>query len=269
MRLPLLLTAKRPTFDETGPAPLREADVDDIEVLRNNRLGEDRARLADDLRPEVAVRQMRQREHPHLRCLRKLGRRRRRGVQRLVGARALLLRERRLMHEDVSVSRGPEHGLAGARVAGDHYSPPRPRGPEHLLRADGRAVGELDGLAALQPAEERAFGHAEPTRFLEVEPAGTLRLDERVSLGGHTVLDGEGLDAVVGALDRLARLELGERQLIAQAPEHAPEDREQVAKARGSVHSERDLSAAEGERLQHPGEPEVVIGVVVGQEDLW
>jgi hypothetical protein len=55
MRLPLFVPAQRPALDESGPAPLREADVDDIEVLRNDRLLEERARLANDLRPEVAV----------------------------------------------------------------------------------------------------------------------------------------------------------------------------------------------------------------------
>ena len=35
-----------------------------------------------------------------------------------------------------------------------------------------------------------------------------------------------------------------------------------------AVDRDRHLAAAERERLQHPGQPEVVVGVVVGEEDL-
>jgi hypothetical protein len=52
MRLPLFVPARRPALHESGPAPLREADVDDIEVLRNDGLREDDPRLADDLGPK-------------------------------------------------------------------------------------------------------------------------------------------------------------------------------------------------------------------------
>jgi hypothetical protein len=58
MRLPFLLATERAAFQQLWPSPLREADVDDIEVLRDHRLGEDGPRLADDLGPEVAVREV-------------------------------------------------------------------------------------------------------------------------------------------------------------------------------------------------------------------
>jgi hypothetical protein len=109
MRLPLFLTAKRPALHEPGPAPLREADIDDIEVLRDDRLGEDRARFAQDLGPEVAIREVGQREQADARGGRKLGRARRCGVERLVGSLALLFRERRLVHEHVGPARSLEH----------------------------------------------------------------------------------------------------------------------------------------------------------------
>jgi hypothetical protein len=65
MRLPLFVPAHCPALHEPGPTPLREADVDDIEVLRNHGLGENRARLADDLGPEIPVREVRERQQPH------------------------------------------------------------------------------------------------------------------------------------------------------------------------------------------------------------
>ena len=57
------MTAQRPALHEPGPTPLREADVDDIEVLRNDGLREDGARLSEDFGPEIPVRQMRESEH--------------------------------------------------------------------------------------------------------------------------------------------------------------------------------------------------------------
>ena len=104
MRLPLLLTAKRPALDEPGPAPLREADVDDIEVLRDDSLRKHGARLAHDLGPEVAVRQMGEREEAYSGRRRKLGRARRGGMQSLVRPLALLDGERRLMDEDFGIA---------------------------------------------------------------------------------------------------------------------------------------------------------------------
>jgi hypothetical protein len=84
MRLPLFVPAQRPALHEPGPTPLREADVDDIEVLRDDVSGNTAARLADDLGPEVAVRQMGEREEAYSGRRRKLGRARRRGMESLV-----------------------------------------------------------------------------------------------------------------------------------------------------------------------------------------
>ena len=99
MRLPLFVPAQCPALHKPGPAPLREADVDDIEVLRNDGLRENGARLAEDLGPEITVRQMREGEHAGAGRRRELGRARRGRVQRLVGTLALLVRKRRLVDE--------------------------------------------------------------------------------------------------------------------------------------------------------------------------
>src|SRR6185503_7339629 len=103
MRLPLLVPAQRPALYESGPTPLREADVDDIEVLRNDRLREYGPRFADDLGPEVAVGEVREGQKTDARRDGKLRRGRRRRVQSLVRALALLQRERGLVNEDVGV----------------------------------------------------------------------------------------------------------------------------------------------------------------------
>jgi hypothetical protein len=104
-----------------------EPDVDDIEVLWNHRLREDLPRLACDLGPEVAVGEVRQREHPHLRGPGDGGGSGRGRVQRLVGAVALLLGEGRLVHKDVGVARHLEHGRGRRRVAREDDLPARAR----------------------------------------------------------------------------------------------------------------------------------------------
>jgi hypothetical protein len=43
---------------------------------------------------------------------------------------------------------------------------------------------------------------------------------------------------------------------------------EQVDESRRAVNRDRHLAPAQSERLEHAGQPEVVVGVVVGQEDL-
>jgi len=117
MRVRLLTPAQRPTLDETRPAPFRKADIDDIEVPRDDRPGEDRARLPRDLRAEVAVREVRQRKHLHTRRLRELRGPGRARVKRLVGPGLFLGRERRLMHEEIRLSGDLEHLERGPRIA--------------------------------------------------------------------------------------------------------------------------------------------------------
>jgi hypothetical protein len=111
MRLPLFVPAHRPALDESGPAPLRKADVDDIEVPRDDRLGKDGPRLAHYLGPEVAVREVREREKSHPGAAGELGRARRGRVERLVGPLPLLDRERRLVDEHVGLARDRQHGF--------------------------------------------------------------------------------------------------------------------------------------------------------------
>jgi hypothetical protein len=136
MRLPLFPSANCPALHEPGPTPLREADVDDIEVLRHDRLREDAACLAHDLGPEVAIGEVGQRQQPHACCDGKLGRARRSGVQRLVGSLALLNRERRLVDEHVGTAPRLEYRDRSSGVARENDFPAGPRRAENVLRKD-------------------------------------------------------------------------------------------------------------------------------------
>ena len=93
------------SLHELWRPPLLERDDDDIQVPRHDGVGEDGLRLALDLAAEVAVGEMRESEHPDL-CVpghfRRLERRR---VERLVRALPLLLREGRLVHEQIGAPR--------------------------------------------------------------------------------------------------------------------------------------------------------------------
>ena len=85
--------------------PLREADVDDIEVL-DDCFGKDRTRLARDLGTGAkAIRQVREGKHAHLCRARELRNVGGGSVQRLVGALLSFGRERGFVDEQVGAFR--------------------------------------------------------------------------------------------------------------------------------------------------------------------
>jgi hypothetical protein len=65
MRFPLLRAPEGATLHEPGTTPLREADVDDIEVAWDDGVGKDGPSLTGDLGAEIAVREVGEREHLH------------------------------------------------------------------------------------------------------------------------------------------------------------------------------------------------------------
>ena len=199
------MSAERPALYEARPASLREADVDDIEVPRHDRLGEDRTGLARDLGTEVAVRQVRKRAHAHLgrpRQLRDLGGGR---VQRLVGALLLFRGERGLVDKEVGALRRLEDYPRGTRIAGDDHFATGPGRSEHLLGLHLPAVGTRDRLPGLESTEERPLRHAERAGRLDVEATRSIGFHERVPVCVHAVLDLESPDQVVAAVERVAR----------------------------------------------------------------
>lgn len=172
---------------------------------------------------------MRQGKHAHTRGSGEPCRAGGRRVSGLVGPRALLLGEGRLVDEDVRVPGDLEDARCGSRVAREDDLAPRPRRPEHLLGANLAPVRELDALARLEAAEERALGHAQRPSGLDVEAAGPRELHERVAVGGHAVSDLERDDAVVPAVDDVAVSELDELDGVAELPEDPLEGAEEVA----------------------------------------
>ena len=82
------------------------------------------------------------------------------------------------------------------------------------------------------------------------------------------MVDRERADLVVAAVDRVARLELDRLDRVGEAAEDAAQDAEEIAQPGRAVEAERQLAATEGEALQHPRQPEVVVGVEVRQEDV-
>ena len=123
-------------------------------------------------------------------------------------------------------------------------------------------------LASLEPTALASVGNAEARRFLDVEPSRPRFLDQPVADGGDTVVDGEAVDRVAVSLQPGPWLELHGCDGVGETPEDPLERREELVEPTRAVDRERKLAAAERERLEHSREPEVVIGVVVGQEDL-
>jgi hypothetical protein len=268
MRLGLLPPAQRPTLDETRPAPFRKADVDDIEVARNDRLRENRPCLAGNLGAEVAVRQVRQREHLHAGRTRQLGGAGRGRVQGLICPLLLLGGESRLVHEDVRLPSHVEHLRRRARIPGQDDLAPTPRRTQHLFGDDRTAAGHVNRLTCLQASEERPLGDAEGPGGLDVEAPRTRILGEAVAVRGDAVLDREGEDPVIAAVASFARAQLAQLDLVRQLSEDPPQDREEVDEAGRPVDGEGHLAPAEREGLQHPRQAEIMVGVVVRQEDV-
>jgi hypothetical protein len=245
-----------------------EPDIDDIEVLRNHGPREDLARLARDLGAEVAIGQVRQREHPHLRGLGDGGRAGSGRVQRLVRALALLRRKRCLVHQDIGLARHLEHGRSRRGVAREDDLPPGARRPQDLVGADRSALGQVDGLAGLEAAEQRSFRNAQRPRGLQVEAPGPRKLGERIAVCSDAVRDPEDEDPILAAVEHVAVAKLDELDAVRELPEDPLKATKELLQPWRPVDRERELPAAQGERLQHPWKPEVVVRVVVREEDL-
>ena len=268
MSLGLLPPAQRPTLDETRPAPFRKADVDDIEVPRNDGFRENRPCLAGDFGAEVAVRQVRQRQHLHAGRTRQLGGAGRGRVQGLVCALLLLGGEGRLVHEDVRLPSHVEHLRRRARIPCQDDLAAGPRRAQHLFGDDRTPTGHVNRLAGLQASEERPFGDAEGAGGLDVEAPRPGILGEAVPVRGNAVLDRESEDPVVAAVASFAWAQLAQIDLVRQLAEDPPQDREEVDKAGRPVDGEGHLAPAKREGLQHPRQAEIVVGVVMRQEDV-
>ena len=80
--------------------------------------------------------------------------------------------------------------------------------------------------------------------------------------------DGERPQAIVLADQLVARPELLQLDGVRELAEDPPQRVEEVAEAGRPVHRDRHLPPTQRERLQHSGQPEIVVGVVVRQEDL-
>src|ERR687892_249643 len=98
------LSVQCSSLAELRCTPLLERDVDDVEVLGNDSLGEDRTRLPCHLAGEITGREVRQREHAHVGRAGDGGGVERRRVGRLPRSLLLLMAERRLVHEHVGAA---------------------------------------------------------------------------------------------------------------------------------------------------------------------
>jgi hypothetical protein len=214
--------AQRAALHEPRSAPLRKADVDDIEVPRHDSLREDRPRLPGQLRSEVTARDVRQDEQPDRREPRDLGGLGGGRMSRLLRSLALFLPERRVVNENIGLVRDLENRPHRASVARDDDAPPEPRRTEHLLRPHGPAAGKLDRLPALKPPVQRARRDTERTRRRDVEPTRTRLLDERIPLCRDVMVRLERDDPVVGARDPVTRPQLLEDERVRELPEHPP-----------------------------------------------
>ena len=140
--------------------------------------------------------------------------------------------------------------------------------PSTCSGATTRPSGSVTGVPACSDPRSGPNGNAQRVGCSDVETPRPLVLDERVAEGVAPVADAEGPHLVPVAPKHRALRELDHGYLVAQATEDARQRAEQVIEAPWPVEGQRQLAAAESERLQHPGQAEEVVGVEVRQEDL-
>ena len=108
--------------------------------------------------------------------------------------------------------------------------PGRP-GPSTASGVITRPSSSVSGSPAWRIPRSRPGGTPSASAAATSKRPGPLVLDERVADGGDAVVDRERVDAVLPALERVARLELDERQPVRQPPEERPQLAEEVLRA--------------------------------------
>ena len=126
-----------PKRTSAGAAAVGERDLDRVEVARQLRRREDRARLLAQLAPAVAGRDVRQREQPDLRVRRDPRGLRGRRVAGQARALALLLAEGRLVDQQVG-ARGPRSRASRTAPCRRRRRPCGPRAPARSPARDAR-----------------------------------------------------------------------------------------------------------------------------------
>ena len=174
---------------------------------------------------------------------------------------------RRVVDQDVRAPGDRDEVLVGHRVPCVDDLAAAARRAQDVLRAD-RAIPDPDRLAFLQPAEQGTRRDAERLRPLHTEPPGPRPLLEHVAQARDRVDRLVGGDRVLAAvhgparrdllrLHREAWREVAEGEQLADEPLHAPRP----------VDFEGRPPTVHRHALDHPGQPEEMVSVEVGQED--
>ena len=121
----------------------------------------------------------------------------------LVGPLSLLLAEGGLVHEQLGApAAASTHVRDGAPSPAMDHLAVRGRGGPAPARAPRRPVGERYRLAPLQGSPLAPCRDAQRVGGLDIETTGPLVLDAARSRAENAVLDGDGIDGVVVAVER-------------------------------------------------------------------
>ena len=182
---------------------------------------------------------------------------------RVSAARSRLrLGERRLVHQQVGVARDEGEPLARRRVARNHDAPSRPRRADYLVGGDA-----VDRLATLEAPEVGPGADTQRRGRVCIEAAGALVLDERVAEARPAVLDRERLDLVAVERNNVVPLEHVGHEVVGQPAQRRHHRAEQPIQAARAVDRQWPIASVQRVGVQQAGQPEPVIGVVVGEED--
>ena len=146
--------------------------------------------------------------------------------------------------------------------------------PESTTRRPGRAspitsCGDTPPTVSPACSRPKSGPGATPSAAarLGVEAARALGLDDRVAERAPAVAHVERLDVVPVELDRVTGVHVGDLQVVGDPAPDAGHRRQQPLRPGRAEDVERLLATPQVERLQHPRQPEPVVGVVVREED--
>lgn len=191
----------------------------------------------------------------------------RRRVFRQQSAFLLVVREGRLVHQQVCAAGGLCQRRRRTRVTGDREATPAPRGAENGCWCDRPPVRKCHRFATLKLCVGGPRRHTEACSFDHVEPPGARLLVEDVAETGHAVVGFDGADAIPGPEHLVTGHELshldGEGERVDAEVDRVPQE---AARAGGAVKDQRLLAPLHPQRAKKADDPEVVVGVEVGEE---
>ncbi len=185
----------------------------------------------------------------------------------LKGPVGIFNHETGIVDEQIRFPRGLDCRPAGKGVPGYNHRPARAVFPHHLPGTHLAPVSR-DSLPILQCLECRTRLNAKADRFVRVETARTVILEQRVSERLGPVLDWKRLNFVIGMRQDVSPVKLLDLQVVTEPADQRLEVLHELVKAPGSKDLKRGFPVVEVVGFQQARQAQAVIQMKVGEVDL-